>query len=156
MIKLVEWVDVLPIVRDVLLIIATAIATALFQAIVRYYRERKSMYRGFLKEIRQNIRFAEHNIEKLKNPSTIVELVLFRDDFWKMSISGYLLTLASDLQDLLYEIYMKQYVMAEMLYRLRDEKLTFETGEKITTEIKKELLPKLKKAEKRLEKKLDP
>lgn len=106
-------------------IVATSVSTAFATTLAQYYRQKKSerenMYMGFLKEVRQNIQFADHNLEKLKDRATRLELLTFRDDFWKMSLSGYLLKLHSFLQKLLYEIYMKQYVIREKLVMLRNE-----------------------------------
>lgn len=147
-------------------IIATSISTALATAFMQYYRqkwnERKNMYRGFLKEVRQNIKFADHNLEKLDKEER-VELLPFRDDFWNMSLSGYLLELDSFLQKLLYETYMKQYVVGEKLMMLRREaqkmsvtgKQSWERpmSKKATQEIR-DLKAKLEKAEVRLKTKV--
>lgn len=119
---MIELVEVLEIVITIL---ATSFSTAFATTLAQYYRqrqsERKNMYMGFVKEIRQNIQFADHNVEKLKDKATRLELLTFRDDFWKMSLSGYLLELSPFLQKLLYQIYMKQYVIGERLVMLRAE-----------------------------------
>lgn len=147
-------------VWDVLVAIAPIIVTAIAVALAQYYfrrrGEQKEMYRGFLKEIRQNIHFAQHNISKLEKESTKIELLSYRDDFWKMSLSGYLLDLPSDLQDLLYKIYMKQYVNGEKLMKLRENKMLWNHPhvkiDDIKKEINEEILSRLKNAEEHLEK----
>ena len=158
MVGLADW---LPIVKDTFIVVATILATTYATTMMKEKGERIKVYKGFLKEIRQNIHFAEHNILELNNyikNHISGEILFFRDDFWKTSISGYILNLPSDLQDLLYKIYMKQYTIGEKLAELKGvwkrtlAKDSF-VGE-IEKEIEEELLLKLNEAQKLLEKKV--
>lgn len=160
------------IAPDALLVIVTAITTAFATSYLQGRRqkghEQKNVYRGFLKEVRQNIKFAEHNLKQLAkaemDAKENLELLAFRDDFWKMSLSGYILELNSSLQNLLYETYMEQYVVREKLMMLREEaKKMLQFGRqrwenpigKITVQEIKDLKPKLEKAEVHLKKEVE-
>ena len=155
MIKLVEWIDILPIIKDVSIVVATILATTFATTKIRDRSDRIKMYKGFLQEIRQNIYIAQHNLEqaeKYLKDTTKGEVLFFRDDFWNMSkTNGHFLDLPSNIQITVYEIYMKQYIIGEMLAKFKNIFST-EITQKVKKEITESLLPKLKDAEKNLQK----
>lgn len=151
-----EFSDLLPLIKDIVLVVATAFATAFVTTRLRERSIRNRAYKGFLQEIKQNISHAEHNIAEEKCYSPF----FFRDDFWNMSkASGYFLDLPLELQSLLYEVYVKQYEINESIanYKaLGDDPVKGFILSGVIKETKTDLLPKLRKVEKLLQRQIDP
>lgn len=144
---MVELEAFIPVLKDVLLVVATILATTFAQSKISGRSERKKLYNGFLQEIRQNTYLAKHNSQQ---DVGVAKFLRFRNDFWEISkASGHFLDLSSDLQTLLYETCMKQDEVNCQIDNL--EHVLLNT---IKESIKEELRPKLDQVEKLLSKKV--
>lgn len=142
-----EWIE---LVKDALLVVVTAVCTSFVQRYVKDRSDRAKLCKGYLQEIRQNARFAKHNVEQVYGSA---RTLFFRDDFWNMSkAGGHFLDLPSSLQTLLYEIYIKQYEINEDLNLVGKLATLLPAQEKI----RRDLMPKLIEAQMLLKKVLDP
>jgi hypothetical protein len=146
---LVGLADFIPTIEDVSVVVATILATVYATTKIQGRNDRIKVYRGFLQEIKQNMLLAEHNLKQVYGSA---RTLFFRDDFWNMSkASGYFLDLSSNLQTLIYEIYLKQDEINEDLDLVGKVTVLKPVQDKIVEELK----PKSVEAERLLLKALD-
>ena len=116
----------------------------------------KKAYRAFFHEVKQNISHALQNIDVIENRKDRKGLVTYRDDIWIWSKkTGYFTKFSKDIQNRLFDLYLRQYVIGEFIVSARDRVGGGVFRDKILKETKDELLPLLKQAEKEFESKMD-
>lgn len=143
--------------RDFVLPLFAGFIGAWFLIKLKERTEYKRAYRAFFHEVKQNISHALHNMQILKGKKVKYRLVTFRDDVWIWSKkTGYFTKFSKELQNSLFDLYLKQYVVGELVHTCRDIVGGEAFRERILKETKDELLPMLRQAKKDLQSKIEP